>query len=125
MGSKEEDVATTSKKMELPPGKDPKWWNISTFNQEDNPTGLRKYIREVWPLLKKSFADHHLKCDLDVLEGTMTVRTSRKTFDPFILFKARDVIKLIARSVPYEHAIRVLDDDVFCDLVRMALPLRQ
>jgi ribosomal RNA assembly protein len=49
-----------------------------------------------------------VKADLDVVEGSMSVRTSRQTWDPFIIIKARDMMKLLARSLPYEQAVKVL-----------------
>ena len=49
----------------------------------------------------------------------MTVRTTNKCWDPYAIVKARDVIKLLSRSVPYQAALRVLNDEIYCDIVKI------
>ncbi|KAJ8926427.1 hypothetical protein NQ314_021215 [Rhamnusium bicolor] len=106
---------------------------VPEFKPEHNPHGLleessfatlfpqyrEQYLRQVWPLVQKTLGEHHVKAELDVIEGSMTVRTTRKTWDPYIIIKARDVIKLLSRSVPFEQAKRVLDDEVGCDIIKI------
>lgn len=64
------------------------------------PKYREKYLREVWPIVTKALDEYKIACELNLVEGSMSVRTIRKTKDPFIVMKARDLIKLLARSIP-------------------------
>ncbi|KAJ8913461.1 hypothetical protein NQ315_013840 [Exocentrus adspersus] len=106
---------------------------VPEFKPEHNPHGLleessfatlfpqyrEQYLRQVWPLVQKTLGEHNIKAELDVIEGSMTVRTQRKTWDPYIIIKARDMIKLLSRSVPFEQAKRVLEDGISCDIIKI------
>lgn len=83
------------------------------------PKYREKYIREVFPLVQKSLSAFGIKADLDLIEGSMSVKTTKKTWDPYVIIKARDAIKLLSRSVPYEVCLKLLDENIYCDLIKI------
>lgn len=107
---------------------------IPIFKPEDNPHRLleessfatlfpkyrEQYLKEHWPVIQKALDEHALKAEMDLVEGSMTVKTTRKTWDPYIVIKARDMIKLMSRSVPFEQAVRVLQDDIGADIIKIS-----
>lgn len=111
---------------------------IPEFKPEDNPHSLmeessfsllfpkyrEKYLRECWPLVQNALDAHFIKAELDVIKGSMTVKTTRKTWDPYIILKARDMIQLLARSVPFEHACKVLQDEISADVIKIGTLVR-
>lgn len=47
------------------------------------PQYREKYIRECWGNVKKTMAEYGVKADLNLLEGSLTVRTTKKTWVKF------------------------------------------
>jgi len=117
---------------EIPKGVDP--WAPIPITKEDNPTGLleessfailfpkyrEKYLQSVWPAVVQGCKQHGIKAELNLLEGFMKVKTTRKTFDPYIIIKARDMLKLLSRSVPVNQALKIFDDENSCDVIKVS-----
>jgi len=83
------------------------------------PKYREKYLREAWPLITSSLKQFGISCELNLIEGSMTVKTTRKTWDPSVILKARDCIKLLARSIPANQALKILQDDMYCDIIKI------
>lgn len=108
-------------------------WKVEEFKSENGsgafleessfatlfPQYREKYLREVWKVVTAELDKFGVACQLNLVEGSMTVRTTRKTRDPFAILKARDMIKLLARSVPVAQARKIMQDDIHCDIVKI------
>ena len=113
-------------------------WRITDFKPSDNPNGLleessfsilfpkyrEEYIKNMWGGITKALNDCCLKAEVDYSQGVMTVKTTRKTWDPFIIIKARDMLKLLSRSVELKEAQLVLQDDYWCDIIKIGNMIR-
>ena len=140
-----EEKTHTSKKPKRNYRRDKPWdndtidhWKIEEWNADMMPAPLaeessfatlfpqyrEKYLREVWPSVTRALKKVGINCELDLVEGSMTVRTSRKTTDPYIIIKARDLIKLLARSIPVTQALKILQDDMQCDIIKIGGKVR-
>ncbi|RKO97005.1 hypothetical protein CAUPRSCDRAFT_7161 [Caulochytrium protostelioides] len=113
-------------------------WKIEPFLPSNNPGPFteessfitlfpkyrEKYLREVWKLVTAELDKWGIACELDLVEGSMSVKTTRKTWDPYAILNARDMIKLLARSLPVQQAMKIMQDDMACDIIKIGNQVR-
>eukprot|EP00979_Chaetoceros_neogracilis_P010443 scaffold2468_cov189-Chaetoceros_neogracile.AAC.6 len=83
------------------------------------PKYREKYLREVWPIVTRALDKFNIKCELNLVEGSMSVITSKKTSDPYVILKSRDLIKLLARSIPCQQALKILNDETYAEIIKI------
>lgn len=109
-------------------------WKVDTFKPDDNTGGSfleessfavlfpkyrEVYLREAWPGITRALQKFGIACELDLVTGTMTVKTTRKTYDPASILNARDLVRLLSRSVPAPQALRILEDGIAADIIKI------
>ena len=52
------------------------------------------------------------------------VPTNKELWEPFIIYKARDLIKLLSKRVPYQQAMRILEDGIDTDFIKIRVQVR-
>ncbi|KAH6561364.1 hypothetical protein BASA50_001331 [Batrachochytrium salamandrivorans] len=108
-------------------------WKVDEFKPEHNsqpflaessfatlfPKYRETYLREIWPMVTAALDKVGIACVLDLVEGSITVKTTRKTYDPYVILKARDLIRLLSRSVQLNQAVKILEDGIACDIIKI------
>jgi ribosomal RNA assembly protein len=95
----EETTDPRGPKIKMKHDKDKPWdndptlnkWIIEEFKPEYNPSGMvdessfsvlfpqyrEKYIKEIWPLLKNELKKFKITAELNLIEGSLLVKTTR------------------------------------------------
>ncbi|BAS74003.1 Os01g0713800 [Oryza sativa Japonica Group] len=98
-------------------------WKIEEFDPSWNEGGMLEVtsFSTLFPQYRGKF---ETSLDVVQVEGSMTVSTTRKTKDPYIIIKANELIKLLSRSVPAPQAIKILNDEMSCAIIKIGSIIR-
>ena len=83
------------------------------------PSYLEAHIKSHWDDIAKVLKKFDLKGILNLIEGSMIVKTTIKTSDPICILNARDFLRLLSRSVPLSQAEKVFSDDMASDIINI------
>ncbi|TBU16285.1 putative RNA-binding protein [Ordospora colligata] len=76
-----------------------------------------KYIEQTEKYIVKALEKKKISCTIDFERNVISVLTNANTRDPFIFIKAVNFVKLVGRGVRVEEAMKVLEDEYFCEVI--------
>ncbi|KAG5859861.1 putative RNA-binding protein [Encephalitozoon hellem] len=81
------------------------------------PKYREKYIEQTQKYIVKALEGKKISCGIDLEKRIIDVATNKNTRDPFIFIKAVNFVKLVSRGVGVEEAMKVLEDEYFCEVI--------
>jgi ribosomal RNA assembly protein len=115
------------------------WIEGGQFTKQDNPFSFQEtssftvlfpqyrepYFKSNWNEIQQIFKQHELSGEIDLYKGNFTVSTTNSTFDPYIIIKGRDFLQLLARGISIEQAKRVLQDNIYNEIIKISSYVRK
>ncbi|TNJ28994.1 Ribosomal RNA assembly protein KRR1 [Giardia muris] len=84
------------------------------------PAYREPYLTSIWPRFSAFLRDEHgISAELDLRRGSITIRTTKETWDPTSILCARHAVWMLARSMPLDLALRCFDYETECDIIRI------
>jgi len=74
------------------------------------PKWRELYLKSVWNNVKDFMKSKGIKAEMDLIQGTISVATTRQTDDPWSIQSAHQYINALARGVTYDKAKLLFDD---------------
>jgi len=124
--SDDEDIEDVQQETKLDP------WQLIPFAKGDMKNSLVDESsfsllapRELLPEIAANFpsmesALKNLGVQVKLTDQKLEVMTTKDTWDPYAIIKARDLVRLVARGMKLEVALKVLQDGVESDIVDLA-----
>uniref|UniRef100_A0A7S1VR07 KRR-R motif-containing protein 1 n=1 Tax=Sexangularia sp. CB-2014 TaxID=1486929 RepID=A0A7S1VR07_9EUKA len=84
------------------------------------PKYREPYLSKVWKDVQKLMDKYGISAELDLVAGSMSVSTTGKVKDPYAIINARDMMRLLSRSVPVVAAVAVMEDGISADVIKIS-----
>jgi ribosomal RNA assembly protein len=97
-------------------------WKVDPFTKDESsgpfleessfmtlfPKYRERYLKDSWPLVTKSLDKNGITATLDLVEGSMTVKTTRKVGHHHAVFVRRVLTAMFRHSTPLRFSMRVI-----------------